>query len=59
MVKQAVYSFKSGSVTVFVELYVDIVLSVFVFVPGNDEGSACAGLNTSSCTDSTWGLNAR
>lgn len=34
-------------------------LSVFVRLPANDEGSACAGLNTSSCTDSTWGLNAR
>lgn len=40
-------------------VYVDVVLRVFVCVPGNDEGSACAGLNTSPCTDSTWGLNAR
>ena len=28
-------------------------------VPGNDEGSACAGMNTYSCTDFTWGLNGR
>lgn len=27
--------------------------------PSNDEGSACAGLDSSSCTDSTRGLKAR
>lgn len=34
-------------------------LSVFVCAPGNDEGSACAGLDSSSCTDSARGLKAR
>ncbi|TNN63285.1 hypothetical protein EYF80_026536 [Liparis tanakae] len=36
-----------------------VCVCVCVRVPGNDEGGAHAGLNTSPCTDSTWGLDAR
>lgn len=46
------------STSVSITMCAEVSVGVFFCVPGNYEGSACTGLNTSSCTDITWGLNA-